>query len=94
MGPAPPDRPGLADPRAVVAAGVVAIAIALATAQPGALALVATWLLAAVLGWIAAEARRLPLAAGEAQARWSATETALVALAAALAILVPIALLA
>jgi hypothetical protein len=42
-------RRGLADPRAVVGAGIVAIAITFATTQPVALALVAGWLVAAWL---------------------------------------------
>lgn len=46
---AAPERRGLADPRAVVGTGLVAIAITLATTQPVALALVAGWLLAAWL---------------------------------------------
>lgn len=46
---AAPDRRGLADPRAVVGAGIVAVAITLATTQPVALALVAGWLLVAWL---------------------------------------------
>ncbi len=50
-----PDRRGLADPRAVVGAGLVAIAITLATTEPVALALVAGWLAVAWLivraGW-------------------------------------------
>ncbi len=44
-----PDRGGLADPRAVVGTGLVAIAIALATTEPVALGLVAAWLAAAWL---------------------------------------------
>lgn len=51
-------------------------------------------LVAAVLGWIATEARRLPRAAEEARPSWSATETALVVAAAALALVTPIALVA
>lgn len=51
-------------------------------------------LLVAVLGWIAAEARRLPGVADEPHARWSATETALVVFAVALALSTSIALLA
>lgn len=44
-----PDRGGLADARAVVGTGLLAIAITLATTQPAVLALVAGWLLAAWL---------------------------------------------
>jgi len=50
---APPDRGGRADPRAVVATGLVAITITLATTQPAVLALVAVWL---AVAWLAARA--------------------------------------
>ena len=51
-------------------------------------------LLGAVLGWIAAEAGRLPQAAEETAGGWSAAETALIAAAATLAVLASIALVA
>lgn len=46
---APPDRGGRAEPRAVVGAGLVAIAVALITTEPLALGLVALWLAVAWL---------------------------------------------
>ncbi len=60
-----PERGGLADPRAVVATGLVAIAITLATTEPVALALVAGWLLAA---WLIVRAGARSFAGGLALA--------------------------
>lgn len=62
---AAPDRRGLADPRAVVAAGLVAIAATLATTDPVALALVAVWLATA---WLVVRAGGRSFAGGLALA--------------------------
>ncbi|HEV2752398.1 MAG TPA: hypothetical protein VGV36_01045 [Solirubrobacteraceae bacterium] len=62
---AAPERRGLADSRAVVGAGLVAIAITLATTEPVALALVAAWLLAA---WLLVRAGARSFAGGLALA--------------------------
>lgn len=62
---AAPGRRGLADPRAVVGAGLVAIVITLATTEPVALALVAGWLAAA---WLIVRADARSFAGGLALA--------------------------
>jgi len=62
---AAPERRGLADARAVVGAGLVAIAITLATTEPVALALVAGWLLAV---WLIVRAGARDFAGGLALA--------------------------
>jgi hypothetical protein len=63
--PAAADRGGRADPRTVVATGLVAIAITLATTEPQILALVAVWLAAA---WLIARAGTRSLLGGLALA--------------------------
>lgn len=60
-----PDRRGLADPRAVVGTGLVAIAITLATTRPVVLALVGGWLLAV---WVIVRAGTRSFAGGLALA--------------------------
>lgn len=63
--PAATDRGGRADPRTVVATGLIAIAITLATTEPQILALVAVWLAAA---WLIARAGTRSLLGGLALA--------------------------
>lgn len=66
------DRPGLADPQAVVGTGIVAIAITLATTEPVVLALVAGWLVSV---WLIVRASARSLAGGLALAAPLAVST-------------------